>query len=466
MTNSKAITDRASGRAALARRGLLALAAIGTLALLGACASLAGSGRTLTIFLSGDTRGYLQPCGCRNDQAGGVGARATLVADHKTDARLLLDVGNLTSGSSPHDLLKLRYLLTSMDRMGYDAANLGARDVNLGKETLMTALREVKVPFVSCNVLDSQSGKPLVEPYLQITAVGRRIGITGVVEPDSATRGAGLTVRPVLEALAEAVPALRERCDTLIVLAFAKPDTLRQIAERFHEIDYLFGGDVLESSHSAERIGHALCMNVGQNGKILGRLVLERDGEALELKSSEAIKVSDKIPPDKDIARLLDEYRAELRRMDLAQASANGMLSAGLASSQNRYVGDAACVGCHADVARVTQKSAHIHAFETLQKKHSEFDPDCLKCHTVGFGARSGFVNMQRTPHLAGVQCESCHGRGKLHVDAMRAGTKAPSSLQPVTPNSCVRCHDKENSENFRFETYWPKIAHGKPKSP
>src|SRR5438477_3564085 len=51
--------------------GLLALA------LLAGCV---GQGRpaALTVFVSGDSRGYLEPCGCRRDQAGGLPGRATI----------------------------------------------------------------------------------------------------------------------------------------------------------------------------------------------------------------------------------------------------------------------------------------------------------------------------------------------------------------------------------------------------
>ena len=37
-------------------------------------------GGDLVVWLSADTRGYLEPCGCRKDQAGGLPARMTLIA--------------------------------------------------------------------------------------------------------------------------------------------------------------------------------------------------------------------------------------------------------------------------------------------------------------------------------------------------------------------------------------------------
>jgi len=40
------------------------------------------------------------------------------------------------------------------------------------------------------------------------------------------------------------------------------------------------------------------------------------------------------------------------------------------------------------------------------------------------------------------------------------AMTKSKSALKPVTPASCVKCHDQENSENFNYAKFWLKIAH------
>src|SRR5437870_2861362 len=68
----------------------------------------------LTLFVSGDSRGYLEPCGCRRDQAGGLSGRATLIGAKMPAGRLVLDVGNLTSGGRPYELLKLDYLMEGM----------------------------------------------------------------------------------------------------------------------------------------------------------------------------------------------------------------------------------------------------------------------------------------------------------------------------------------------------------------
>ncbi len=441
-------------------------ALLGGLALLGGVSlwlSHRAEGQTVTLFVTGDSRGYLEPCGCRRDQAGGLPARQTLVRENAAPNRLLVDVGNVTNGGRSYELLKLRYLLEGMKRMGYDVVNLGLREAGLDRDTLKKIVAESGAPFVSCNVLDRSTGAPLAEPYRLKSVAGIQVGITGVAAAEEEEIGPGVRVRPAAEALAELLPRLKSQCDFVIVLAFVPAETLRTLADRFQEIDCLLGGDVPQSSANVERLNRALSFNVTDKGKVLGVLSFRRNAGKLDFVRSAALKVKDTIPPAPEMTALLRDYREELRTRNIEFASEEGMDPiASRETTADTYVGQQACVNCHPQAHRVNFAAAHTHAYETLAHKNSEFDPECLRCHTVGYGARDGFLNLQRTPNLAGVQCENCHGRGADHIRAMQARLHAASTFRPVTPNTCVRCHDRENSENFSFAAFWPKIAHGR----
>ena len=63
------------------------------------------------------------------------------------------------------------------------------------------------------------------------------------------------------------------------------------------------------------------------------------------------------------------------------------------------------------------QSTKHSHAFDALvnqAKKPSnrQFDPECVVCHTIGYGYQSGYLGDQKTAHLKHVGCENCHGPG------------------------------------------------------
>lgn len=455
-------------------RRLLALAVLAGLLLLPVLAGCEppGMGRPdrVILLVSGDSRGYLEPCGCRRDQAGGLPGRATVIRQRNGAPKLVLDVGNLTPGTRPYELMKLRYLLEGMAKIGYDAVNLGSKEVELDLETLKSALKDGRLPFVSANVLEKESRKPLVEPYRIVSRGGLKIGITGVTHAETLDVGPGVEVRPPQEALAEIVPELKRRCDYLIVLAWTDEDGLREIADRFHEVDCILGGDVPQSSSSVQQINRASVFSVTDKGKVLGEIDLKREGNAYQVESAQGHKIiGDRIPPDGDMIALISRYKEELRTRRYELASAEGMERIpAQESTADEFVGDGRCRSCHSQAHAVLLASKHYHAYETLVAKKSEYDPECLSCHTVGYGLHSGFVDFAKTTHLANVQCESCHGRGKEHAAQMTAAAGKPallqaahrSTLKPVTPASCVRCHDAENSENFRYASFWLRIAH------
>jgi len=61
-----------------------------------------------------------------------------------------------------------------------------------------------------------------------------------------------------------------------------------------------------------------------------------------------------------------------------------------------------------------------------------------------GFGASDGYVSREETPHLGQVGCESCHGRGGLHVKTQRA-----DALRPVNEATCRACHTPKRDPHF-----------------
>jgi hypothetical protein len=161
-------------------------------------------------------------------------------------------------------------------------------------------------------------------------------------------------------------------------------------------------------------------------------------------------------------------------------------------------------MGCHAGEHAKWNASAHSHAFDALEKKATRpglryLDAECVVCHTVGFGYRTGYESEQKTLALKHVGCESCHGPGSGHMSAPRnrdllalmspwkqeASDKLPdvatmkklADLNPAergqvqlpiaqqrtinaVSKTCMGCHDSENDPHFDLFKYWPKVDH------
>jgi hypothetical protein len=123
------------------------------------------------------------------------------------------------------------------------------------------------------------------------------------------------------------------------------------------------------------------------------------------------------------------------------------------------FVSYKACEECHPEVLARWKDTPHARAFETLRKQGEEKqkNPGCLKCHVVGFDKDGGFIDMDLTPELKGVQCESCHGAGRKHVE-----TQDPAYIvTKPSAGTCRVCHTEGQDKNFDFDKK-SRLVHGK----
>ncbi len=140
------------------------------------------------------------------------------------------------------------------------------------------------------------------------------------------------------------------------------------------------------------------------------------------------------------------------------------------------YIGTKRCKKCHLQQWKTWQDTKMAKAFDLLKpgtradKKQSRgldaqkdyrTDPQCLACHTTGFGISGGYevpppgdARAARTAaKFAGVGCECCHGPGKkfaeVHKDIQenqrqfaQAELYAAGQFE-VVARVCARCHDE-----------------------
>jgi len=132
----------------------------------------------------------------------------------------------------------------------------------------------------------------------------------------------------------------------------------------------------------------------------------------------------------------------------------------------DKYVGPSQCKGCHPKQYDSWKQTRMANSFNVLragekaaEKKSVGLDPatdythdaNCLPCHTTGYGQVGGFVSIEKTPDMAGVTCESCHGHGGSYAGSVmnpktpefttEAARKA-GLVYPPTENVCRKCHN------------------------
>jgi hypothetical protein len=154
------------------------------------------------------------------------------------------------------------------------------------------------------------------------------------------------------------------------------------------------------------------------------------------------------------VEKILEAYRKSVRDESLMKNVARTPAVTG-------YVGDKKCAECHNEAYEALETTPHQRAMKSLAKTHDDYDPECVKCHVTGWATRGGFVDHDSTPMHKNVNCEACHGPGEAHS----ADTKVKTPGGKVDKNTCLRCHDPDNSPHFKFEEYWPRVAHGLDKA-
>jgi hypothetical protein len=157
----------------------------------------------------------------------------------------------------------------------------------------------------------------------------------------------------------------------------------------------------------------------------------------------------------------IERFKDDLQGMKLdpellARLEAPAKLESG---HQGAFVTAATCVTCHVKQAEVWKSSLHANAWQSLVKKGNEKDPECVRCHSLGFREPGGYAEVTRVqrPDYPGsptsfdfrnVQCESCHGPRADHPREKGVGIHIPTTAE------CQRCHDAEHDPTFASGRY------------
>ena len=362
--------------------------------------------------------------------------------------------------------VKNKWLWRGMQRIGIELFNVAGNDV----EELRTLGVELKKNgrFVSANLLSSQSGEPLLDPYVikTISAVKTnrmiRLGFIGlsaqVKKYSQKNNGVDYHWSNPLTTVKRWLPELREQCDFVIALACMPTKDAIQLAIDNSGIDLIINGFEHQHQHdmSPIQISRSTIVYAEDEAKSLGELRFSLKLQGKPDVQSLNYRLTREVKDDPEMASFMVKAKAQIaaRQAELARrVTATDKLPQG--GGLSSFVTSETCRSCHLDAFKVWENSAHAHAIDILKKEKKEFDTQCVVCHVTGSGQPGGFTDLYRTSQLANVQCEACHGQGRAHSQ-QPTGIKM-DSLGPI---SCLGCHNRSNSPEFEFVSYWEAIKH------
>jgi hypothetical protein len=453
--------------------------------------------------LTGEQRGFLEPCGCSENQSGGFSRRADFFEQirNKQWEYLPLDLGETLKRSRVQDQVKFSKLLEGMGEMKYGALGLGRAEIRIGADQLLANHQPDApggIPFVSANVVLFESpelGTPLA--FKLIERNGVRIGVTSVIgkgyREELQPVGGGhadYKIEDPEPALRKVVEKLKEeKADLLVLLSQSPEKESEELAKSFPEFNIvLTAGGVEDGEIQPRKIGKSWLVVAGAKGKHLagiGYYKSKPDQMKYELVELD----NQRFGETGSMRELMRAYQEQLLSRNIAVD-----VSTISHSSDAEFVGAQKCGECHTKAYMKWKLGemeivGHARAFRSIQEgrvgQKEEWisrihDPECLACHVTGWSPQdllryeSGFVSEKETPHLLGQQCENCHGPGSKHVkletdwkktlkmtDAIQASRKQMHLDKGVAKDkTCYQCHDPDNSPKFDFDKYWKKIEH------
>ncbi|MBF0175954.1 MAG: hypothetical protein HQL63_03780 [Magnetococcales bacterium] len=412
------------------------------LVLLAACAEAADSSG-LTIIYSGNLAGHLEPCGCAAESDfGGLDRHAVMLDRLRAEKPEAIAIahGGLLAHGGVTERVKAEFILQGFDLLHYDAVGLQWPDLVFGR----AFLGQVSLPWVASNWRGAEF------PVMRLIRRGaRKAAFFAWLDPEREPRtGGGNPIYPVdntLETLAQRLAGAKNEGAMVILATAVHPDHVARLP--LSHVDLLLAGTDGPPGEPL-RVGKTLVVRPEKWGMRLGVLDLNLDdqGHIADWRH----RVVDLGADLGHAPRMFPWYAAYTERVKLANQERIAQLRAKRQGDTGPFVGAQPCRSCHAAPFEAWQKSPHARALPTLEKVNKDFDPDCLVCHTVGFALPGGFVEKGVTPHLAGVQCESCHGAGREH--AREGGARIKHLAADQSEPLCRGCHNALHAPAFEFK--------------
>ena len=115
-----------------------------------------GEPPSVVILYTGGTKSHLEPCGCYQEQSGGLPRRAYVVDQIRQQEfpMLLVDAGNIFDGKAEIDAKRCEVNLKAMSAMGYDAVALSQTDISYGDAYLSQQRAVATFPFLALTQSD------------------------------------------------------------------------------------------------------------------------------------------------------------------------------------------------------------------------------------------------------------------------------------------------------------------------
>jgi hypothetical protein len=433
----------------------------------GAASGGASDDGRLTIFLTTELKGQIEPCGCTTDPLGDIARWANLVAEARRGGAAVL---YMDGGSTLFEQPSITEAKQAQERMTADVLvaalqdPLGAVAVGLGPNDLADGTAAIRIPRMAANV-PADAGVPLAPPRV-VEAGGVKVGVFGVVAPAAVT-SFGVAAGDPAEAAREAVAALRKDGARVVIgLLHMERVGARALVRDVPGIDFaLIGQNVPDPvlgkrpPVAPDRVGQTWLIEPGPKGQVVSRLdVTMRPGDGM----ADALGEGRIAPLEADLAELATNLEAWRSAPDADPAFVAGKdkelaeLRARIAALRSRPV-QAPDKGSYFTLTQLEIDKA-LPCSPSLVATKQALDEAIGQANLAAAGDRKPPEPGKGQAGFAGIEeCESCHAtevemwKGTRHAAAWQTLEK----LGKQYDLGCVSCHvtgwDRPGGSNLAF---------------
>lgn len=394
------------------------------------------------LFLTGDIRGEIKPCGCSQEgDMGGIERSSTYFRqlDQSATDRLWMDLGNFSAPSTAQGLLKSAMIAKHFQQKKLSVILPGPNEFARGTLNF----DEFQLPYVLTN---QAQNLPHVEASRLLAG---QVRVFGYLSPSLLNVGTHKTeYLSSLEDFQRKVKQLVNSQDKYRILLFRGSQAELMEVSKKSLFDLIIPANPAEVEDN-QTLEYQLRGKSFFTAPLKGQGITKVDLSQAKIKH-EFIWLTDKYADDVRWKADFDLYQKEVEQLFFKYLEEQAALE-----DKTVYNGAAYCVACHQKEGEKWKQSRHANAWKTLENVKRTNDPECIICHSVGF-EKDGFLSAELTPHLSSVQCENCHGVTPPHIP----GDDFKASRVKVTQSTCKNCHVGSHSPSFSFEKYWPRIQH------
>ena len=408
----------------------------------------------LVLMVTGRTSGLLETCNCSGPMVGGLSRRSGMVLSYRQafPHTLVVDSGDMF-WVEPQSL-RNDYLLKAYAQIGYDAVALGDQEWSVPPPRLRELLQSAPLPYLSTGVDLNEEG-PKLPLERQITRQWGPLKVAVLSDMDRHSMlflGEDRVKSLAFEPGQFAQRARQLKAEGFVIIGVALRDeegtgklALSGLADLVIRARCRNSAEHLQDAQGNDYTAASPGVPVVRAGgsEMVGVVAMKISGAKVTALEYRLEPAGEKWPEDK---RLLQTYQAYAHAA--MRQALDAQRTAGL-----EYVPSDQCGRCHRAQYENWSHTRHSHAYKTLTDAGRAGDPNCLMCHTSGFGTYRGFFSIQSTPRLANVNCQDCH---RFNIqEHQQKGFVVPKLDEEI----CTSCHTAVTDPKFDFETKEPKIA-------